>query len=131
MVSLSAVLAILATVVLYIFNARQDHLDSSQTNHTIRQKLAGIAAKLIVIVILGVSFVDIGGRVAGKSGLESMTIRLSSYKSLSYALQYPGARIIYQRWNAFSRVDVVRSQGSVHYKGLAIAISSRLHQKMA
>jgi hypothetical protein len=39
-----------------------------------------------------------------------LEIRLSPYKSLSYALQYPDARLIFQRWNGFSRVDVVRSE---------------------
>ncbi len=40
-------------------------------------------------------------------------LRLSPYKSLSYALRYPDAETLYRRWNAFSRVDVVRS-ASVH-----------------
>jgi hypothetical protein len=37
-------------------------------------------------------------------------IRLSPYKSLSYALLLPDAELVSQRWNGFSRVDVVRSQ---------------------
>ena len=41
-----------------------------------------------------------------------LAIRLSPYKSLSYALLYPDAELIYHRWNGFSRVDVVRS-GSI------------------
>lgn len=40
-----------------------------------------------------------------------LRIRLSPYKSLSYALLYPDAELIFQRWNGFSRVDVVRSAG--------------------
>lgn len=39
-----------------------------------------------------------------------LAIRLSPYKSLSYALLYPDAERVFQRWNGFSRVDVVRSQ---------------------
>jgi len=39
----------------------------------------------------------------------SLQIRLSPYKSLSYALLYPDAELIFRRWNSFSRVDVVRS----------------------
>ncbi|MFQ6102275.1 MAG: spermidine synthase [Anaerolineae bacterium] len=38
-----------------------------------------------------------------------LAIRLSPYKSLSYALLYPDAELVSQRWNGFSRVDVVRS----------------------
>ena len=41
-------------------------------------------------------------------------IRLSPYKSLSYALLYPDAEPVFQRWNGFSRVDVVAS-GSIRY----------------
>ena len=39
-----------------------------------------------------------------------LQIRLSPYKSLSYALLYPDAELIFRRWNGFSRVDIVRSQ---------------------
>jgi hypothetical protein len=38
-----------------------------------------------------------------------LEIRLSPYKSLSYVLLYPDAELTFQRWNGFSRVDVVRS----------------------
>jgi hypothetical protein len=36
-------------------------------------------------------------------------IRLSPYKSLSYLFQYPDAQCVFQGWNGFSRVDVVKS----------------------
>ncbi len=39
-----------------------------------------------------------------------LQIRLSPYKSLSYALLLPDAERVSRRWNGFSRVDVVRSQ---------------------
>ncbi|MBU0705447.1 MAG: hypothetical protein KKC18_16475, partial [Chloroflexi bacterium] len=38
-----------------------------------------------------------------------LEIRISPYKSLSYLLLYPDAELVSQRWNGFSRVDVVRS----------------------
>jgi hypothetical protein len=38
-----------------------------------------------------------------------LEIKLSPYKSLSYALLYPDADLTFRRWNGFSRVDVVRS----------------------
>jgi hypothetical protein len=38
-----------------------------------------------------------------------LKIRLSPYKSLSYALLLPDAELVFERWNGFSRVDVVRS----------------------
>jgi spermidine synthase len=39
-----------------------------------------------------------------------LEIRLSPYKSLSYALLLPDAELVSQEWNGFSRVDVVRSE---------------------
>ncbi|MDY7077266.1 MAG: hypothetical protein SXV54_10115 [Chloroflexota bacterium] len=39
-----------------------------------------------------------------------LEIQLSPYKSLSYALLYPDAELIFQRWNGFSRVDVAKSK---------------------
>jgi len=40
-----------------------------------------------------------------------LEVRLSPYKGLSQALRYPGARVVFSRWNAFSRVDVLESEG--------------------
>jgi len=39
----------------------------------------------------------------------ALEIRLSPYKSLSYALLHPDAELVSRRWNGFSRVDVVQS----------------------
>ena len=38
-----------------------------------------------------------------------LEIRLSPYKGLSYALQYPDSRLLFRAWNGVSRVDVVES----------------------
>ncbi len=38
-----------------------------------------------------------------------LQIRLSPYKGLSYALQYPDSRLLLHAWNGISRVDVVES----------------------
>jgi len=48
-----------------------------------------------------------------------LEIYISPYKALSYALQYPGSQIIDSNWNAFSRVDVVRSGGIRSLPGLS------------
>jgi len=48
-------------------------------------------------------------------------MRLTPYQSLSQALLYPGSRIASQKWNAFSRVDVVESQGIRSAPGLSMA----------
>ena len=59
------------------------------------------------------SLLDLGLRFTERTSFTFLELRLSPYKNLSYALQYPGAQVTYQRWNAFSRVDVVRSS-SIH-----------------
>ncbi|MBN2389341.1 MAG: hypothetical protein JXR84_01375, partial [Anaerolineae bacterium] len=48
-----------------------------------------------------------------------LDVRLSPYKSLSYALQFPGAQVVSQQWNGFSRVDVVESAGIRSLPGLS------------
>jgi hypothetical protein len=78
---------------------------------------AAIAAVSILLVLF--SLADLSIRLAGGSGFPFLTLRLSPYKGLSYALQYPGAQVLYRRWNAFSRVDVVRSGGIHALPGLS------------
>jgi hypothetical protein len=48
-------------------------------------------------------------------------IRLTPYQSLSQALLYPDSQIVFQKWNAFSRVDVIQSQGIRSAPGLSMA----------
>jgi hypothetical protein len=50
-----------------------------------------------------------------------LEVRLSPYKGLSQALLYPEARIVFSRWNAFSRVDVIESRGVKSAPGLSLA----------
>ena len=49
-----------------------------------------------------------------------LQIRLSPYKDLSYVLRYPDATVLSSRWNAFSRVDVVRSRSIRSAPGLSL-----------
>lgn len=62
---------------------------------------------------------DCGWRASGKPSLPWLELRLSPYKGLSYSLQYPQSQVIFRRWNAFSRVDLVRSAGIHSYPGLS------------
>lgn len=55
-----------------------------------------------------------------------LTLRLSPYKSLSYALQAPSARLAYRKWNVFSRVDVVESQQIHSAPGLSLKYKGKL-----
>ena len=82
--------------------------DSLRRSHLARVSFGGLAIALLLIVVA-----DIGLRLSGRDGLPLLALRLSPYKGLSYALQYPDAQVTYRRWNSFSRVDVVRSS-SIH-----------------
>jgi hypothetical protein len=53
-------------------------------------------------------------------------VRLNPYKSLSQTMLYPGSEIVFSRWNAYSRVDVVRSAGIHSAPGLSFAYSGDL-----
>ncbi|MFP4345760.1 MAG: hypothetical protein ACLFU8_13785 [Anaerolineales bacterium] len=48
-----------------------------------------------------------------------LRLHLSPYKALSYALQYPGAEVVFREWNSFSRVDLVTSEGIRSLPGLS------------
>ena len=54
-----------------------------------------------------------------------LNIELSPYKSLSYLLQYPDARLVFQCWNSFSRVDVVQSESIRGLPGSGFRCSSQ------
>jgi len=72
---------------------------------------ASITYLLVLIILLALTLSPPG----------FLDIRLSPYKGLSYALQYPAAEIVFSRWNAFSRIDVVRSGGIHSAPGLSLA----------
>jgi len=57
-------------------------------------------------------------------------IRISPHKSLIMALRYPNSSLVETRWNAFSRVDVVRS-GLVRYApGLSLQYEELLPEQI-
>jgi hypothetical protein len=74
---------------------------------------------LATLALFLFSLFDLGLRFAGKSSFAFLELRISPYKSLSYALQYPGSEVIHRQWNAFSRIDVVRSEGIHTLPGLS------------
>lgn len=74
---------------------------------------------LPAIGLLVFGLLDFGLRISAQPSFAFLELRLSPYKGLSYALQYPGAKVIYRRWNAFSRVDVVSSHGVRSLPGLS------------
>jgi hypothetical protein len=78
------------------------------------------------LLVLVPAFADIGLRLSGKGGLPGFELHLSPYKSLSYALQVPQAELIFQEWNSFSRVDVVRSPSIHSFPGLSYRFTRSL-----
>ena len=93
-VLLSAALGTLAALIFQHPASRFTLHVSRFTFHSSRFTQAALAIVLILAALRPPSFLE---------------IRLSPYKSLSYALLYPDAELIFRRWNGFSRVDVVSS----------------------
>lgn len=74
---------------------------------------------LFASLIVTLSLIDFSLRISKRPSFSFLDLQLSPYKSLSYAMQYPGSEVISQRWNAFSRVDVVSSPGVRSLPGLS------------
>lgn len=58
--------------------------------------------------------------------LSFLQLRLSPYKALSQVLRFPDAEIVWQRWNAFSRVDRVASSAIRSAPGLSLSYPGQL-----
>ena len=102
-VLLSAAMGILAALIFQHHATRNTHYASRVTQVV-------IVLLLILTALWPPSFLD---------------IRLSPYKSLSYALLYPDAELIFQRWNGFSRVDVIKSKSIRSLPGRGFRCSSQ------
>ncbi len=74
---------------------------------------------LALSILLLFACLDLSLRFTGNPSFNFLDLRISPYKSLSYALQYPGARVVHRQWNAYSRVDVVRSNAIHSLPGLS------------
>lgn len=99
---------------------RKNHfVNIKQSRRRIVGWLMEIFPLAMTILLIFIALIDITLRLSGRSSSELFELHLSPYKSLSYALQYPGSTTIDQKWNAFSRVDVVRSPGIRSLPGLS------------
>jgi len=56
-------------------------------------------------------------------------LRLSPYKGLSQVLRFPDARVTWQQWNAFSRVDRVASRSIHQAPGLSLSYGGALPEE--
>ncbi len=93
-VLISAALALLAALT---FQSNQTHNTQHETRNT-KHVTRNTHPILILIFLLVALYL-----------FPFLEIQISPYKSLSYALLYPDAKVTFRRWNGFSRVDVVES----------------------
>ncbi len=84
-----------------------------------RKSIQIILGLIAIFLLVGFSVMEIGQLIAGGEGLGIMELSISPYKGISYALQNPKAEIISSKWNATSRVDVVRSPSLHSIPGLS------------
>jgi len=117
MVALASLSAGLASLFVYLGSSSRPKRASAphQISRTKSQTISGI----LISVLLIFTFSIIRFRLAGKTLYQGFNLVLSPYKSISYALRYPDAQVIFQRWNSISRVDVVRSSGIHSIPGLS------------
>ena len=60
-----------------------------------------------------------------------LEVKMSPYKDLSFALSKPQTRMVFSRWNAFSRVDVIESPSMRSAPGLSLSYLGHLPPQMA
>ncbi len=94
-VFLSAALGLVAAVCFGLQSSESDAHPAPR-----RRVMASLAAHVVLVVGLVLVAVWLPA---------SLEVKLSPYKSLSYALLYPDVETVTRRWNGYSRVDVVRS----------------------
>ncbi len=76
----------------------------------VRLPLSGLLSLALALVLLLLTI----------RPLALLEVRMSPYKGLSSTLRYPEARLVFSRWNAFSRVDVAQSEGIHSAPGLSL-----------
>jgi hypothetical protein len=84
-----------------------------------RKNIQDVVGTAAIFSLLVFSMMDIGLRMGANGGFKIMELNLSPYKGISYAMQNPEAEIIYSKWNAISRVDVVHSPSLHSVPGLS------------
>lgn len=83
---------------------------------------------ILCVLILMISFLALS--ILNYSNKSPLGLRLSPYKGLSYALQIPGAKKIYGRWNALSRIDVLSGSATRVLPGLSYIYSGELPEQL-
>jgi spermidine synthase len=103
---LSAALAILSALTLQHrpISNRSTETSASSVEPRSRRSLQSLLPRIAQLALIATLI------LTAVNTPQWLQIRLSPYKSLSYALLLPDAELVSRRWNGFSRVDVVRSQ---------------------
>jgi hypothetical protein len=73
---------------------------------------------LAAVVLVG-TLIFIGMTAVNISNRSPIGLTVSPYKGLAQALRYPGSDLIFSRWNAISRVDVIADAGIRMLPGLS------------
>lgn len=94
----------------------QSSYASPQSSSQTRSSVIGLAVQATIVLVL---------LLAAWRTPPFLRVNLSPYKGLSYLLQYPDAELIFQRWNSYSRVEVVSSES---IRGLSGSGFSCSHQ---
>jgi hypothetical protein len=79
---------------------------------------AVIAASCFLIAVTGFF---VGAIVVGLPVARQLDLRISPYKALSLALQYPDSKVVFDGWSSFAKADVVRSRAIRSLPGLSYA----------
>jgi hypothetical protein len=80
------------------------------------------------VVILGsiiIILVTLGGilSILNLNNKSPIGLVISPYKGLSHAKRYPGSEVIFGRWNAISRIDILKGAGTRQLPGLSYEFS--------
>lgn len=101
------ILAILALIAAWLFSPKKP-----------------LGFKLLIYLLLAVG---IGLFAAGPSWL---AFHISDFKAMPVSLRYPGARQLFTKWNAISRVDIIDSPAVRYAPGLSLMYSQSLPNQL-
>ena len=88
------------------------------TSQERRQKYILLSAGFLVVIASGIWINLVISNLMGES---EIGFKISPYKGLSYARQYPGAKQVFGMWEPSSRIDVMADAGIRRLPGLSYA----------
>ncbi|MEA3327593.1 MAG: hypothetical protein U9R53_09880 [Chloroflexota bacterium] len=109
MVALSASIAALSGLFFWFGDRQPGYRGRMQ-----RKGLLGFLTAILIFTLFIIGWNANFGEVPG-----FFDLKISAYKSLSYALQSPEAHVVSSKWNSYSRVDVINSPSLHSVPGLS------------